>query len=137
MRRISYSSLAFEVLAVALLWSTVALANDPTICPGNTPNPNAANIALRVFNDCPTSTVTVTNLYPANIVISDSNIDCFGFANLHTWSFSTDGGLTEAIFENCSYYRFCADVFIDGFDPSGGEGGLRLSPWFGKDTDGK
>jgi hypothetical protein len=135
MRRISYSHLAFAALTVGLLASSAAFAGDGRTCPGNTPNPNGANIALRVFNDCPTSTVSFTNSYPASIIISDTNNDCFGFTNLHTWSFSTDGGLTEAQFENCSYYHFCADVSADG--DGNGELGLRLSPWFGGDTDGK
>ncbi len=135
MRRISYSSLASVVLAVGLLCSTAARAGDGRTCPGNTPNPNAAQISTRVFNDCPTSTLTVFNGYPAAISINDANLDCFGFANLHTWSFSTDGGLTKAQFENCSYYRFCADVNLDG--NAKGEGGLRVAPWWSPDADGK
>ena len=135
MKRIRYTSLAFGVLAVGLLAATVALAGDGRSCPGNTPNPNSANVALRVFNDCPTSTVSATNTYPASIIISDSNNDCFGGLNLHTWSFSTDGGLTKAQFENCSYYHFCADVGLDG--DGSGEGGLRIAPWWSPDADGK
>lgn len=135
MLRTRYSVFA-AVLMLGLAWSVVASAGDGRTCPGVTPLPNSANIAQRVFNDCPTSALSVTNAYPASIVISDNNLACFGFANLHTWSFSTDGGLTKAQFENCSAYQFCADVAADGDDPNG-EVGLRLSPWWSPDADGK
>ncbi|HEY6865627.1 MAG TPA: hypothetical protein VI792_00110 [Candidatus Eisenbacteria bacterium] len=134
MRRISYSHLAFAVLIAGLLASTTAFGAS-IVCPGNTPNPNAANIALRVFNDCPTATVTDFNSYPGQIVITNAGDDCFGGLNLHTWSFSTDGGASKAQFENCSYYHFCADVGLDG--DGSGEGGLRLAPWWSPDADGK
>jgi len=135
MMRIRYTGMAFVVLALALAASTVAFASDCKVCPGNTPNPNGAQISTRVFNDCPTSVLTVNNTYPGFISISDQNLDCFGFANLHTWSFSTDGGLTKAQFENCSYYYFCANVVLSG--TGNGEGGLRLSPWWSPNADGK
>jgi len=136
MKRIRYNGLATATLALCAIALCATLAQaDGRFCPGNTPTPNGANITLRVFNDCPTSTVTAVNGYPALISISDSNIDCFGFANLHTWSFSTDGGATEAKYENCSWYSFCANVVLNG---SGvGEGGLRLAPWWSPDADGK
>lgn len=135
MRRISYSNLGLAVLCMGLLASSAAFGADGRTCPGNTPSPNGANIKLRAFNDCPTSTVGFTNSYPGSIVISDTNNDCFGGANLHTWSFSTDGGLTKAQFENCSYYHFCATVCLDG--NANAEGGLRVSPWWSPDADGK
>lgn len=138
MRRIRYSSLALLVLVVGLTVSAVAnaqIGNPCNTCPGSTPVPNSAYIALRVFNDCPTSTLNVINNYPAQIVIDDQNVDCFGYANLHTWSFSTDGGQTAAQFENCSHYRFSASVVLDG--SGNGEGGLRVSPWWSPNADGK
>jgi hypothetical protein len=135
MLRTRYSVFA-AVLMLGLAWSVVASAGDGRTCPGVTPLPNSANIATRVFNDCPTSALTVTNLYPASIVIRDDSLACFGYANLHTWSFSTDGGATKAQFENCSAYEFCADLAADGNDPVG-EFGLRLAPWWSPDADGK
>jgi len=48
-----------------------------------TPSPNAATIETRTFNDCPVSTLTVTNNYPASIQITDQmHMACVGFANL-------------------------------------------------------
>ena len=133
MKRISYTSLATVVLSIGLVWS--AIAAPPLTCPGNTPNPNGAQISERVFNDCPSSTVVSNNFYPGLISMSDTNNDCIGGANLHTWSFSVDGGATKAQFENCSYYRFCANVVLTG--TGFGEAGLRLGPWWSPDADGK
>lgn len=135
MQRIRYFSVLLA-LAGLLAVTSAAYAETGSDCPGTTPTPNSANIATRVFNDCPISTLSVTNSYPASIVIADNNLVCFGFANLHTWSFSTDGGATKAVFENCNAYSFCADVAADGNDPNG-EVGLRVAPWYSPDADGK
>jgi hypothetical protein len=101
-----------------------------------TPAANGAFIALRTFNDCPVSTVTTTNNYPASISITDAMDPlCVGFANLHSWSFSADGGATAAVFNNNSNFHFGADFMISG--PGEGEGGLRISPWYGQFVDGR
>jgi len=136
MKRIRYNGLAVMTLALCAvaLCATLAQADGRT-CPGNTPIPNAAKISLFDYNDCLTSTVTPINAYPADISIDDANDDCFGYANRHTWSFSTDGGATDAQFENCSLYRFCADVTLSG--TGDGEGGLRLSSWWSPHDNGQ
>jgi hypothetical protein len=124
MKRISYSIIA---CAMALVVASVAFA---------TPAPNSAFLALRTFNDCPLSTLTPVNAYPVTISIDDlMNPACVGFANLHSWSFSEDGGATASLFRNGSNFEFCATVNISGAGE--GEGGLRLSPWFGKFVDGR
>jgi hypothetical protein len=135
MKRINYNRLAAAtVAAVALtMCATLAHAGDGRTCPGSTPFPNSAVVKTRLFNDCPTSAITVVNSYPVAISILDDSLDCFGFANRHAWSFSTDG-TTDVAFENCSQYRWCADVTLSG--TGGGEGGLRMSPWFSPDVDG-
>ena len=136
MKRIRYNGLATTTLALCAIALCTTLAQaDVRTCPGNTPSPNGAQISTRVFNDCPTSTLTINNSYPGLISIDDQNVDCFGYANLHTWSFSTDGGATKAVYENCSWYSFCANVTLTG--TGNGEGGLRLSPWWSPDADGK
>ena len=126
MKRIGYLSLA--VFALALGLTAVAQAQ--------TPNPNGAFLNLRYFNDCPVSTVTSTNAYPASIQISD--VDPFSFAgtNKHLWKFSEDGGATQAVFHNASNYTFCADVTLSGVCPDDLEGGLEISPWW-SDGDGQ
>ena len=128
MRRISYSSLAFVIVGAGLLWAAIASA-DPRTCPGFTPTPTSAALFLREFNDCPSSSLSSVNGYPAVIQIDDLNVDCIGGANLHSWNFSTDG-TTTATFENCSVYRYCADVTLNSTGAGGGEGGLKVWPWW-------
>ncbi|MGH7731607.1 MAG: hypothetical protein ACRENJ_10210 [Candidatus Eiseniibacteriota bacterium] len=126
MKRIGYSSLTCSALLMIALAAT-AFA---------TPAPNGAKLDTRVFNDCPLSTLTPTNTYPASISILDEmHPACVGFANLHSWSFSEDGGATSSLFVNGSHFRMCADVAIDG--PGTGEGGLRFGPWWAPLVDGR
>jgi hypothetical protein len=138
MKRISYSSLAFAaVVALGLIASSLAIAAEGIDCtpPVNTPSPNSAVITERVFNDCPASTVTSINNYPALISINDTDEGCVGWANLHVWSFSEDG-LTPAVFENCSHYHYSC-VFKGSGSGCVGEGGLRISPWWSPNVDGR
>jgi hypothetical protein len=135
MKRVCYNGLAVASFALVALTTCATFVHaDPTTCPGSTPTPIGAVVTERDYDDCPSSTITTTNLYPASITVLDQNIDCFGFANRHTWSFTTDGA-TDAQFENCSMYRWCADVTLSG--TGSGEGGLRLSPWWSPHNDGQ
>lgn len=120
----SYRTLAVLLLAAALL---PALA-------GATPHPNSAVFHTRVFDDCPTSTVTTYNNYPAEIWIDDANLNCFGYANLHNWRFSEDG-VNDADFDNNSAFRFSMDMTISG--TGDGEAGLQLAPWWSQMVDGR
>ena len=99
-----------------------------------TPPPNSAVLHTRVFDDCPISVLTTTNLFPALIQTDDQNTTppfCAGFANLHTWRFSADG--TNALqFLNGDSFSFSCEVVLNGT----GEGGLNLSPWWSPDADG-
>src|SRR5207249_2900301 len=72
--------------------------------------------------------------YPANITIQDANVDCFGFANMHVWTFSSDGGVTDQPLANEDYFTYSCDYVMTGTGQ--GEGGLRLSPWWAPYTDG-
>ena len=109
---------------VAFAFASVAAA---------TPAANSAVVALRLFNDCPTSNITVVDNDFASVVIDDANLDCFGFANRHAWSFSTDNA-TPVDFNNADSFSFCATVMGSG--SGDGELGLRLSPWWSPDIDG-
>jgi len=100
-----------------------------------TPIPNGAVIKTRIFNDCPGSVLTTTNMYPALISIDDTNMGCVGFANLHNWRFSEDGGATAAVFNNGDAFRFCASLVISGTGQA--EAGLQVSPWWSQDVDGR
>lgn len=101
---------------------------------GATPNPNSAVIHERVFNDCPSSILTVTNNYPSLIAIDDQGLGCQGFANLHTWRFSEDSS-NPAVFNNGDHFRFAAELVIDGTGQA--EAGLQIAPWWSQEVDGR
>jgi hypothetical protein len=142
MKRNSYSSLAFAaVVALGLVASSLAIAADGINClpPVNTPSANSAVMMPRVWNDCAASTLTLVNNYPALVSISDTDVECFGYTNLNVWALSEDG-ITPAVFENCSHYQFSCVFNGSGSQvgPGGaGEGGLRLSPWWSLQADGR
>ncbi len=98
----------------------------------STPVVDGVSLNTRVFNDCPSSNLTTVNTYPDLVSFDDENIDCFGFANMHVWTFNENGA--EAIFNNNASYRIATDFQIDG--TGNGEGGLRISPWYSHNTDG-
>src|SRR5437867_7991294 len=126
MKRIRNTSLAWSVILLAILAGTARA----------TPTINGASVETRTFNDCSLSTLTVSNNYPSSISITDvMDPLCVGFANLHSFSFSADGGATAADFDNNSNMTYGADFKIEG--PGEGEGGLRLSPWYGQYVDGR
>jgi len=121
----------FSVAAAAVL---VLLTGAFASTAGATPTPTSAVLHTRVFNDCPSSALTTTNSYPASITIDDQTLDCFGYANLHTWRFSTDG-MNAMQLANGDNFRFGADLMISG--ATDGEAGLQLSPWWSADVDGR
>ena len=100
-----------------------------------TPPINGAHITPRVFNDCPASVFTSVNAYPGLIRFDDAIFPlCAGFANLHAWSFSSDGGASDATFQNSDAFAFSAVLTVNG--PGDGEAGLRISPWWSPFADG-
>ncbi|HXS82211.1 MAG TPA: hypothetical protein VN896_05775 [Methylomirabilota bacterium] len=121
MRRITTLALAAACLTLA----ATAFA---------TPLPNSAVVHTRVFNDCPVSVLNVNNLFPGLIQIDDQNVVppfCAGFANLHTWRFSTNG-VDPIQFLNGDTFEYSATLTLNGV----GEGGLSLAPWWSPDPDG-
>jgi hypothetical protein len=124
MKRIGYTC-----VALALLSGFTPLAHA-------TPTPNSAALNLRVFNDCPFSTLNTTNNYPALLEFSDFTPanTCFGFANLHAWSFSGDGTTAE-VFDNNSCFDFGCDLVVSGNGE--GEAATRISPWWSQYVDGR
>lgn len=115
----------FAVLALGLAASNALAA---------TPSPNSAVVKTRIFNDCPTSVLTVVNNYPSLISIDDAQLDCFGFANLHNWRFS-ENGVDPVNFDNNSYFSFASDLVISG--TGNGEAGLQIAVWYSQDVDGR
>ncbi len=98
-----------------------------------TPNPDGAVVIERVFNDCPLSTFTANNLYPAQILFTDVGDNCYGWANLHVWRFAEGGA--PAVFNNNSAFRFSATLTIGGNGQA--EAGLQISPWWSQNVDGR
>ncbi len=126
-RPLSFIHVALFVAVAIGLTSGIALAAKPLKAKG-------AVVKTRIFNDCPTSVLTVTNDYPNSIVIDDAVLDCFGFANLHNWRLSADG--TDPIdFANDSEFRIASDLVISG--TGNGEAGLQVGVWYSQDVDGR
>lgn len=96
--------------------------------------PNGVIFEERVFNDCPSSTVTSGGNYPSMIYIEDCDLSCTGFANMHIWRLS-ENGLDPALFENLDSFRLRTTVNISG--DAEGEAGLQLTPWWASDTEGR
>jgi hypothetical protein len=117
-------TLGFLALAVVLS-ATVAMATTPPV--------NSAILILRVWDDCPFSTLTTGNNYPSQIFFEDNQGTCDMFANLHVWRYSGDG-VTPAIFPNASDFRSAADLVISGGNQA--EAGLQIRPWWSQ-TDGR
>src|SRR5262245_28317892 len=105
MQRIGTTSLT--MLCACLLATAISSAAFAT------PVPNSVQINQRIFNDCPISTLNVTNGYPGSIVFDETwDQDCVGFANRHNWRFSTDGGGSAAVFGNANDFAYSAIVTI-------------------------
>ena len=96
-----------------------------------TPKPNRAVVKERIFNDCPSSVLTIRNQYPALISINDAQLDCFGFANLHVWRLSRDGDPNPALFDNNSCFSIAGTLTLSGTGK--GEAGLQIRPWWAED----
>lgn len=94
---------------------------------------NGAVITTRIFNDCPSSILTTVNNYPALISFEDLDLSCTGFANLHNFRLSENGGASQAVFMNNDAFEFHADLTMTG----AGESGLNVSPWWSQNVDGR
>jgi hypothetical protein len=76
---------------------------------------NSGIVHTRVFNDVPGSTVAVVNKYPTGVSITDVGVSTAnGFANRHTWSFSSDSGTTAYQFKNNDYFQLSLDLTLTG-----------------------
>ncbi len=123
MKRIGYSSLAF--LATAALAMGLASAASAV-----TPIPNGAYFNLNTWGTCPGSPVTVTNNYPSSVAIEHTFLVCNGWAELHAWRFSADGGVNPAYFPNDADFSFSSTVTLTGVNANGGETGINIAPWW-------
>jgi len=96
---------------------------------------DSAVIKTFIWHDNPNSVVTTTNSYPSSLTIKDEQPAGQGWANLHNFRLSADGGSTAASFANGDAFDFAADVTITG--TGNAEAGLMVAPWWSLDTDGK
>src|SRR5262245_45367318 len=80
-----------------------------------TQEPNAARLRAFIFQDCPISTVNLTSALPAAGELEDTGTICpGGFANLHDWDLSADGGATSIQFQNNDPFKYSAFLTITG-----------------------
>jgi len=110
--------------AIVVLLGTAALAM---------PAVDGAVFNLRIFNDCPTSTLTTVNNYPSLVSISDANLSCGGWANLHNWHLAMGG--SGAVFNNDDPFTLSFDMQITG--TADGEAGVLVAPWWSQNVDGR
>ena len=63
--------------------------------------------------------------------------DCYGWANLHSWTFSSDDGQSPMVFHRRDAFRCAVTVILSGNTPNGSETGLCLSPWYAQEMAGQ
>lgn len=122
------------VASLAALAFALGLA---TAAHAQTPNPNGVHYSFYLFGDCNPTAATPPSpgaysggSYPSSFFIDDPVLFCGGFANLHIWQFSEDGGATTADFHNNSNFDFSADMTMTGGGVNGGEAGINIAPWW-------
>jgi hypothetical protein len=98
-----------------------------------TVTPATAVVNERVYNDCPISTLTVSNSYPSITIDDQKNFCGAGWANRHNWRFSMDG-VSNQLFNNNDGFRMSATMTITGSGQC--EAGLQISPWWSPNVDG-
>lgn len=84
---------------------------------------NGILIDARNFNDYPNSTLTITELYPAQLRVEESDFGTGGFANRHRLFF-TDDGATRFVFDNQTAFDITTTITLDGGTPAGKEAGF-------------
>lgn len=109
------------------VFQNITIAGDPAI--------NSDIIHPRVFNDYPGATLVTVNNYSTLVSFSESNVaGPTGFANRDDWRFSSDGGLTDHLFQNNEYWSISALVTLTGNPTSPRkEAGFRLDSSIGGD----
>ncbi len=116
-----------QVNSGSAVFQNITITGDPAI--------NSGIVHPRVFNDYPGATLVTVNNYPSLVSFSESNVvGPSGFANRDDWRFSSDGGLTDHLFQNNEYWSISALVTLTGTPTSPRkEAGLRLDSSIGGD----
>jgi len=109
------------------VFQNITITGDPAV--------NSDIVHPRVFNDYPWATLNTVNNYPSLVSFSESGVvGPSGFANRDDWNFSSDGGLTDHLFNNNEYWSISALVTLTGNPTTPRkEAGLRLDSSVGGD----
>ncbi len=116
-----------QVNSGSAVFQNIAITGVPSI--------NSVVVHPRVYNDYPGATLATVNNYPSLVSFSEANVvGLSGFANRDDWRFSSDGGLTDHLFQNNEYWSISALVTLTGNPTSPRkEAGLRLDSSIGGD----
>jgi hypothetical protein len=109
------------------VFQNISITGDPAI--------NSDILHTRVYNDYPGATLTTVNNYPSLVSFSESNVvGLSGFANRDDWRFSSDGGLTDHLFQNNEYWSISTSLTLTANPTSPRkEAGIRLDSSVGGD----
>lgn len=85
-----------QISSGSAVFQNITITGDPAI--------NSDIVHTRVFNDYPSATLATVNNYPSLVSFSESNVVApTGFANRDDWRFSSDGGVSDHLFQNDEY----------------------------------
>src|SRR5436305_15305137 len=74
---------------------------------------NSVTVNPRVFNDVPCSSLTVVTNYPSNVSFTDQNVsEASGFANRHTWAFSSTSRQSSYQFQNNDFFHAAMNLIL-------------------------
>ena len=109
------------------VFQNITITGDPAI--------NSDIVHSRVYNDYPGATLTTVNNYASLVSFSEANVvGPTGFANRDDWRFSSDGGLTDHLFQNNEYWSVSVLLTLNGSPTSPRkEAGIRLDSLIGGD----
>lgn len=116
-----------QVNSGSAVFQNITITGDPAI--------NSVVIHPRVYNDYPGATLSAVNNYPSLVSFSESGVvAASGFANRDDWRFSSDGGVTDHLFNNNEYWSVSTLVTLTGTPTSPRkEAGIRLDSSVGGD----
>ena len=116
-----------QISSGSAVFQNITITGDPAI--------NSDIVHTRVFNDYPSATLATVNNYPSLVSFSESNVVApTGFANRDDWRFSSDGGVSDHLFQNDEYWSVSLSLTLTG-DPISPrkEAGIRLDSSIGGD----
>ena len=116
-----------QISSGSAVFQNITITGDPAI--------NSDIVHNRVYNDYPSATLATVNNYPSLVSFSESNVVApTGFANRDDWRFSSDGGVSDHLFQNNEYWSVSLSLTLTG-DPISPrkEAGIRLDSSIGGD----